>query len=177
LELGQQLGAVGNSIALGVRPIAASRRQTIREFHPMFRLAAALLLISSPVASHDARAAEAFTFTGAEQARPGGGVAGAGTLVTGFNANLEYGDGHRESVAGQCTARDNPPGAAFTRSGVCTAPGAYTMEFHCQAVGPGGSNCWGFLTGDLDGRHNGLTGLVTYQSGPEGVAGVGRWND
>lgn len=139
----------------------------------MMRLAAALLLISSPVAAHDARASEVFTFTGSEQAAPGGGPA----RRTGFKASLEYGDGHRESVAGQCTARDNPPGAAFSRSGVCRAPGAYTMEFHCQPAGQAGSNCWGSLTGDLDGHHNGLTGLITYQSGPEGDAGVGRWND
>jgi hypothetical protein len=140
----------------------------------MMRLAAALLLISTPVAAHDARSAEAFTFTSLEQPVSG---AEPGALVTGFKANLEYGDGHRESVAGQCTAQDNPPGAAFSRSGVCQAPGAYTMEFHCQAAGRSGSNCWGSLTGALDSRHNGLTGLITYQSGPEGVVGVGRWND
>jgi hypothetical protein len=140
----------------------------------MLRLATALLLISTPVAAHDAHAAEVFTFTSSEQA-----VAGAepGALVTGFKASLDYGDGHRESVAGQCTARDNPPGAAFSRSGVCRASGVYTMEFHCQAAGPAGANCWGSLTGALDGRHNGLTGLITYRSGPEGLVGVGRWND
>jgi hypothetical protein len=137
----------------------------------MMRLVAILLLISSPAAAHDARAAEAFTFTGSEQAAPGG------ARVTGFNANLEYGDGHRESVAGQCTAREAPPGAEFSRSGVCKAPGAYTMEFHCRPAGPTGSSCWGSLTGDLDGRHNGLTGLITYRSGPEGDVGVGRWDD
>ena len=104
----------------------------------MLRLAAALLLISSPVAAHDARAAEVFTFTSSEQTVTG---AEPGALVTGFKASLEYGDGHRESVAGQCTARGNPPGAAFS------------------------------------GRHNGLTGLITYRSGPEGLVGVGRWND
>jgi len=143
----------------------------------MMRLAAVLLLISSPVAAHDARAAEVFTFTGSEQAGYGGGAAQPDAAISGFKANLEYEDGHRESVASHCTARDNPPGAAFSRSGVCTAPGAYTMEFHCQAVGRAESSCWGSLTGDLDGHHNGRTGLVTYQSGPDGVVGVGRWND
>ena len=143
----------------------------------MIRLAAALLLISSPVAAHDARAAEVFTFTSIEQPVSGGGPAGPGASLTGFKANLEYGDGHRESVAGQCTAQDNPPGAAVSRSGVCTAPGAYRMEFHCQAAARAGSSCWGYLTGDLDGHHNGRTGLITYQSGLEGLVGVGRWND
>jgi hypothetical protein len=137
----------------------------------MMRLAVILLLISSPVAAHDARASEVFTFTGSEQAAAGDAV------ITGFKANLDYSDGHRESVAGQCTARDNPPGGAFSRSGVCRAPGAYTVEFHCQPAGRAGANCWGYLIGDLDGHHNGLTGLITYQSGPEGDAGVGRWND
>jgi hypothetical protein len=51
------------------------------------------------------------------------------------------------------------------------------MEFHCQPAGRAGSSCWGSLTGDLDGHHNGLSGLITYQSGPEGDVGVGRWND
>jgi hypothetical protein len=143
----------------------------------MLRLAVALLLIGTPVAAHDARAAETFTITGAEPAHASGGAAGSSPLVTGFNANLDYGDGHREIVAGQCTVRDNPPGAAFSRSGTCRAPGAYTMEFHCQPAGPDESSCWGFLTGDLDGRYNGLTGLIAYRSGPAGVVGVGRWND
>ncbi len=142
----------------------------------MMRLAFALLLISSPVAAHDARAAEAFTFTGLERAITGAPAA-SGAQTTGFKADLDYGDGHRESVAGECTVRDNPPGVAFSRSGTCKAPGAYTMEFHCQPAGRAGLNCWGYLTGDLDSHHNGLTGLITYQSGPQGDVGVGRWND
>jgi len=141
------------------------------------RLAAALLLVSSPAAAHEARAAEVFTFSSVEQAVAPGDPAEPGAIATVFKANLDYGDGHRESVAGRCTAQDNPPGAAFTRSGVCRAPGAYTMEFHCRPAGASGSNCWGSLTGDLDSHHNGLTGLITYQSGPEGLVGVGRWND
>lgn len=143
----------------------------------MMRLAAVLLLIGFPAAAHDGRAAEVFTFTSTEQPVSGGDPADPGATITGFKANLEYGDGHRESVAGRCAARDNPAGTSFSRSGVCRAPGAYTMEFHCQASGGAGSNCWGSLTGTLDGRHNGLTGLITYRSGPEGVVGVGRWND
>jgi hypothetical protein len=143
----------------------------------MMRLAAVLLLIATPVAAHDARAAEVFTITGLEQAVVAGDPAEPTAVVTGFRADLDYGDGHRESVAGRCTAKDNPPGGAFSRSGVCRAPGAYTMEFHCQAAGRSGSSCWGSLTGDLDGHHNGRTGLITYQAGLEGVVGVGRWND
>ena len=143
----------------------------------MMRLAVVVLLISTPVAAHDGRAAETFTFTSIEQPASAGGPTEPGAILTGFKANLEYGDGHRESVAGQCTAQDTPAGTSFSRSGVCRAPGAYTMEFHCQAAGRTGSSCWGSLTGDLDGHHNGRTGLITYQSGLEGVVGVGRWND
>jgi hypothetical protein len=144
----------------------------------MMRLAAALLLIGFPAAAHDARAAEVFTFTSVEQPIAAAADTAARTgVTTGFKAELEYGDGHRESVAGHCTAQDNPPGAVFSRSGVCTAPGAYRMEFHCQAAGESGSSCWGSLTGEIDGHHNGRTGLVTYQSGQQGVVGVGRWND
>jgi hypothetical protein len=151
--------------------------QNDQRSHIMLRLAVALLLISTPVAAHDGRAAEVCTFSSIEQAISKDPATAAGATITGFRADLDYGDGHRESVAGRCTAQDNPPGAAFSRSGVCRAPGAYTMEFHCQAAGRSGSSCWGSLTGDLDGRHNGRTGLITYQSGQEGVVGVGRWND
>ena len=146
----------------------------------MMRLAAAfLLVVSIPVAAHahDARAAEVFTFTSSQRAIASSASTAPGVIVTGFAADLEYGDGHRESVAGRCEARDNPPGAAFSRSGVCTAPGAFTMEFHCQTAGREGADCWGALSGARDGHHNGLTGLITYRVGPEGVAGVGRWND
>jgi hypothetical protein len=140
----------------------------------VFALAGAV--VTSPAAAHDARAAAVFTFTASEQALPAG-PAGPGAVVTSLAANLEYGDGHRESVASHCEAQDIPGGPEFTRSGVCHAPGAYTMVFHCQAAGEAGSNCWGYLTGELSGQHNGRTGLITYRVGPEGVVGVGRWND
>jgi hypothetical protein len=146
------------------------------------RLAVALLLASSPAAAHDARASESFTFTTTEKVAEGRDAAQASNArdaqVTSFATSLEYGDGHRESVAGTCSARVNPPGAAFSQTGVCVAPGAYTLEFHCQATPEKTrSNCWGQLTGALEGHHNGLTGLVTYQVTPEGAAGVGRWNN
>ena len=141
-------------------------------------LAIALLLICSPAVAHTPRTDEAFTFTTTETPVEAGVAAPApGVRVTRFNTDLEYGDGHRESAAGHCSVSKSPPGAAFDESGVCGAPGAYTLEVHCQpAPGKVGSNCWGSLTGALDGRHNGLGGLVTYQRTPEGETGVGRWN-
>jgi hypothetical protein len=140
-------------------------------------LAFSLLLVCSPATAHTGRTAEDFTFTGTEKAIEGDAGSGSTAVVTSFSTNLEYGDGHRESASGKCTVSKNPPGAAFGLSGVCVAPGVYTMEFHCQAaVGEAEVNCWGSLTGAPESHHNGLTGLVTYQTGPEGVAGVGRWN-
>jgi len=82
------------------------------------RLVAVLLLIGTPAVAHDSRAAEVFTFTSSEQPVSGGASSEPRAIVTGFKADLDYGDGHRESVAGLCTAQVNPPGAAFNRSGV-----------------------------------------------------------
>jgi hypothetical protein len=140
----------------------------------MMRLAAALLLVSTPVAAHDARGAEVFTFTSSQRAIAAGASSEPGVIVTGFAADLDYADGHRESVAGRCEARE-PSGGTFNRSGLCRAPGAFTIEFHCQPAGQAEADCWGSLIGAREGYHHGLTGLVAYHVGPEGVVGVGRW--
>lgn len=67
--------------------------------------------------------------------------------------------------------------SAFSRVGVCVAPGAYTLSFRCQATpDAGGSICRGELTGALDGRHNGLAGEVTYEVAADGSVGVGDWD-
>jgi hypothetical protein len=133
----------------------------------------ALLLVALPLT---AQAAEFFTFTTTEKAVEASPVAqasaGSAARVTTFSTNLEYGDGHRETATGRCSAWASPRGAAFDQTGECVAPGAFTLEFHCR-----GANCWGALTGALDGHHNGLNGLVTYQNNAEGISGVGRWND
>jgi hypothetical protein len=139
----------------------------------MKRLILALLLAAGPLT---ARAAEFFTFTTTEKPVAAEALAQASTSpaarITTFTTNLEYGDGHRETATGKCSAVAAPRGAAFDETGVCVAPGAFTLDFHCR-----GADCWGALTGALEGHHNGLNGLVTYQNNAEGISGVGRWND
>ena len=143
----------------------------------MNRLALALLLIASPAAAHDARASETFTFTTTQGPIAAQSSTARDAKGMSFTTDLEYGDGHRERAAGECSVRTIPPGDEYSQTGVCVAPGAYTLAFHCAAPGKAGANCWGELTGAIEGHHNGLTGLVTFRNTPEGIAGVGRWND
>jgi hypothetical protein len=141
------------------------------------RLAIALLLASSPAAAHDARSSEWFKFTTTEAVvipDTARGPVARGVQFTNFSSDLEYGDGHQERVTGQCSFM--VPNT-FTQVGVCVAPGAYTLGFRCQVTPAAkGPSCWGRLTGALDGRHNGLTGRVTYQITAEGITGVGNWD-
>jgi len=137
---------------------------------------AALWPLSSATA-HDARASEWFKFATTEvivHPDPAGGRVARGVQFTSFRSDLQYGDGHQERVTGECSSM---VANTFTQVGVCVAPGVYVLNFRCQATpAASGSSCWGRLTGDLAGHHNGLTGQVTYHVTAEGITGVGNWD-
>jgi hypothetical protein len=108
---------------------------------------------------------------------PAQGPIARGVQFTDFRSDLEYGDGHREQVAGRCAFMLTDQSAS-SRVGVCIAPGVYTLAFRCQSTPAVGSSiCRGDLAGGLDGRHNGLAGKVTYEVAADGAAGMGAWND
>lgn len=144
-------------------------------------LAAALVLAIAPVAAH---AADNFTFvtTGKPIAgvrTPAQGPTFQGAQVTDSSAEVTYADGRKETVTAKCAAWTNPPGSQFVQSGVCSSPNGYEQNFSCapRQAPKQGLNCWGILHGTPGGRYNGRTGLLTYTQGPEGLYGVGRWDD
>jgi hypothetical protein len=149
---------------------------------PLSALALASILaatVSGAAGAHNARSSEWFRYSMTEAVvtlDPANGPVARGVYFSDFRSDLEYGDGRREQVTGRCSFMFTNE-SAFSRVGVCVAPGAYTLAFRCQATPEAGSSiCRGELTGALDGQHNGLAGEVTYEVAADGIAGVGAWN-
>lgn len=145
-------------------------------------LAAALVLAIAPVTAH---AADNFTFVTTGKpiggvrvpAQPAPGAPFQGAQVTDSSAVVTWADGRKETVTAKCAAWTNPPNSQFVQSGVCNSEN-YEQNFSCaQRIAPKqGLNCWGILRGTA-GPFKGRTGLLTYTQGPEGLFGVGRWDD
>lgn len=138
----------------------------------------AAVLAVAPMAAH---AADSFTFVTTGKAIdgvrvPSQGPNFEGAQITTFSVDVTYGDGHKDTATGKCSAWRNPPGSRFEISGVCVAPGAYEQQYSCKITPKNEQDCWGALMG-TGGRFAGRTGLVTYHSAPNRLAGEGQWND
>lgn len=150
---------------------------------PLSALAIASVLAataSGAAAAPAARSSEWFRYSMTEAVvtlDPAKGPVARGVLFTDFRSDLQYGDGRREQVTGRCSFMVTSR-SAFSRVGVCIAPGVYTLAFRCQATPDAGrSICRGELTGARKSQHEGLAGEVTYEAAADGAAGVGAWND
>lgn len=138
---------------------------------------AAMALAVAPLAAH----AENFSFkttgTATDQLRvPATGADYQGVAMNNTKAEVTYENGKKETVTAKCAAWRNPPNAQFPQSGICVSQN-YEQNYSCQPrPEKAGQNCWGLLRG-TNGAYKGRTGVITYTNGPEGLQGVGRWND